>query len=227
MQIVMLIIYKSHGRDSMGELLHDPDRARAYLATLIRRQVIDMWRRDRNRMVPTSPEQLTLYQDLYGEAAVSAADIANTRDLRDRVRQLPYRQREVLLRVVAGLTLPEIAEDLNLSLPAVRSILKRSRENVRSLIDTLDAETEQDMETELIAEDVLGQQNSAEFWKVLDRDLTHTEFRVAYLSWYSNQSPLEIAKTLGMTVRAVRRYQMNARRKITGMVDRHELALAD
>jgi len=74
-----------------------------------------------------------------GEAA-SPADAAERSELRERVRsavdELPERQRlALLLNKFHGLSYEEMAAALELSIPAVKSLLVRARENVRVRIE--------------------------------------------------------------------------------------------
>ncbi|WP_216893416.1 RNA polymerase sigma factor [Nocardia alni] len=53
-----------------------------------------------------------------------------------------------------------------------------------------------------------------QLWDVLTRDLTGTEYRVAFMTWELDMTPADIAKTLNTTSNAVCTHRSHAKRKI-------------
>jgi len=100
---------------------------RAWLATILRRRVIDRWRRVGRRLV--------LAGDGLVDVAVEAADpVANgfTDEMQQALALLPWELRESLLMVVVGdLTHQETADVLGVPLGTVLSRVSRARERLR------------------------------------------------------------------------------------------------
>jgi RNA polymerase sigma-70 factor (ECF subfamily) len=99
---------------------------RAWLATILRRRVIDRWRRH---------ERVVLAGDRPLEVSVPATD-PTTNDFTDEMQtalaQLPLELRESLLLVVVGeLTHREAADVLGLPLGTVLSRVSRARQRLR------------------------------------------------------------------------------------------------
>jgi RNA polymerase sigma-70 factor (ECF subfamily) len=100
---------------------------RAWLAAILRRRVIDRWRRVGNR--------LTLLGEGTPEVAVCAADPSQagyTDEMQQALSQLPPELRESLLLVVVGeLTHQETADTLGVPLGTVLSRVSRARQRLR------------------------------------------------------------------------------------------------
>jgi RNA polymerase sigma-70 factor (ECF subfamily) len=100
---------------------------RAWLAAILRRRVIDRWRR--------AGQRLTLLGSGTPEVPVCAADpSANgfTDEMQSALSQLPPELRESLLLVVVGeLTHQETADELGVPLGTVLSRVSRARERLR------------------------------------------------------------------------------------------------
>lgn len=93
--------------------------------------------RDRRRRPTFAAGEL---DDPPAEGAASPVEEAERGELRERVRaalaELPERQRlALLLNKFHGLGYEEMADSLGMSVPAVKSLLVRARENVRRLIE--------------------------------------------------------------------------------------------
>ena len=74
------------------------------------------------------------------DAAVAPLDAVERDELKQRVRaaveELPERQRlAILLNKFHGLSYEELAETLEMTIPGIKSLLVRARENVRKRID--------------------------------------------------------------------------------------------
>ena len=108
-----------------GTVPRDPG---AWLATISRREC---WARARRPAVAALHAGL---HDVKAEGpSTSAVSRAELEETWQAVAALPGRQREaLLLREVRGLGYDELAEDMQLSRPSVRSLLTRARRTVRS-----------------------------------------------------------------------------------------------
>lgn len=74
------------------------------------------------------------------DTAVAPLDAVENQELREQVRaavdELPERQRmAILLNKFHGLSYEELAETLDMTIPGIKSLLVRARENVRKRID--------------------------------------------------------------------------------------------
>jgi RNA polymerase sigma-70 factor (ECF subfamily) len=144
-------LYRRHRRDVYGAVLRDvrdpdeaedvtqiaflnafrairrgeePDKPRAWLVTIAKNVVRRRYRAlaTRPQEVPLDPE---LAPDLLDLDGPTAGEIAAA------IRRLPPNQRAViLLREIQGRTYAEIAEELDLSLPAVETLIFRARGNL-------------------------------------------------------------------------------------------------
>lgn len=103
----------------------------AWLATIARHEC---WARGRR------PAPVALHDGLCDvkadDPAAAAVESAELADAWRSIARLPRRQREVLLqRAVRGLGYDELARDLHLSTPAVRSLLTRARRTLRAQLE--------------------------------------------------------------------------------------------
>ena len=75
--------------------------------------------------------------DADGEAPLESVEKEELKErVRDAVAQLPERQRlAILLNKFHGLSYEELAETLEMTIPGVKSLLVRARENVRTTIE--------------------------------------------------------------------------------------------
>jgi RNA polymerase sigma-70 factor (ECF subfamily) len=100
---------------------------RAWLATILRRRVIDRWRRVGRRLVLVADGTL----DVAVEAVDPTAD-AFTDEMQKALSALPNELRESLLMVVVGeLTHQETADALGVPLGTVLSRVSRARQRLR------------------------------------------------------------------------------------------------
>ena len=103
---------------------------RAWLASILRRRVVDRWRRRRVRTVSMDDSVLQM-------GAAGADPLANEFDdqLQGALGQLPDQLRETLLLVVVGeLTHQEVADMLGIPIGTVLSRVSRARTRMRSLL---------------------------------------------------------------------------------------------
>jgi RNA polymerase sigma-70 factor, ECF subfamily len=144
-------LYRRHRRDVYGAVLRDvrdpdeaedvtqiaflnafrairrgevPDKPRAWLVTIAKNVV-----RRRYRALATRPQEVVLdpeaAPDLFDLDGPTAGEIAAA------IRRLPPNQRAViLLREIQGHSYAEIADELDLSLPAVETLIFRARGNL-------------------------------------------------------------------------------------------------
>jgi RNA polymerase sigma-70 factor (ECF subfamily) len=104
--------------------LREPARFPAWLCTMARRAAIDLRRMPRRR-APHGPLPESL-------AAAERAD-GSARAILDAIRELPHAYRETLvLRLVEGMTGPEIAERTGLTPDSVRVNLSRGMKRLRA-----------------------------------------------------------------------------------------------
>jgi RNA polymerase sigma factor (sigma-70 family) len=108
-----------------------PRDAGAWLATIARHEC---WARSRgSRTAPLHAELPDLSAEDPSATALRRAELADTWRT---IAGLPRRQREVLLlREVRGLGYDELAENLRLSRPSVRSLLTRARHTLRTQLE--------------------------------------------------------------------------------------------
>ena len=144
-------LYRRHRRDVYGAVLRDvrdpdeaedvtqiaflnafralrrgeePEKPRAWLVTIARNVV-----RRRYRALGTRPHEVLL--DPEATPDPSDLDGATAGEIAEAIRRLPPNQRAViLLREIQGLSYAEIAGELDLSLPAVETLIFRARGNL-------------------------------------------------------------------------------------------------
>ena len=105
---------------------------RAWLATILRRRVIDRWRRVGRRLVVATDGSL----DVAVEAVDPTAD-GFTDEMQTALAALPDELRESLLLVVVGeLTHQETADMLGVPLGTVLSRVSRARQRLRKELRT-------------------------------------------------------------------------------------------
>jgi len=108
-----------------------PRDAGAWLATISRREC---WARARQPTV--APLHAGLHDARAEDPSTSALSRAELDETWRTVAGLPGRQREaLLLREVRGLGYDELAEDMQLSRPSVRSLLTRARRTLRAQLE--------------------------------------------------------------------------------------------
>lgn len=113
---------RSHYRAELGE--------RAWLVTILRRRIVDGWRKQRARTISIDEKALE-----FGEAG----DDPSTLEFEDHVQaaldELPNQLRETLLLVVVGeLTHQEVADVLSIPIGTVLSRVSRARTKLRKLL---------------------------------------------------------------------------------------------
>jgi RNA polymerase sigma-70 factor (ECF subfamily) len=112
--------------------LHEPRAWPAYLATIARNRAIDHVRRDRRPN--TLPPDSELAADAMAQS--DAATRAAAEQLLERIRELPDAYLEpLILRLVEGLSGPEIAEHMGLSPGYVRVNLHRGMKLLRERLE--------------------------------------------------------------------------------------------
>jgi RNA polymerase sigma factor (sigma-70 family) len=144
-------LYRRHRRDVYGAVLRDvrdpdeaedvtqiaflnafrairrgeePEKPRAWLVTIARNVV-----RRRYRALATRPQEVALDPELAPDLVDLDGPTAG--EIAAAIRRLPPNQRAViLLREIQGRSYAEIAEELDLSLPAVETLIFRARGNL-------------------------------------------------------------------------------------------------
>jgi RNA polymerase sigma-70 factor (ECF subfamily) len=109
--------------------LHEPRAWPAWLATIARNRALDHVRRDR-------PHQTLPPDSVLSTAQGDAATRAEAEQLLERIRELPDAYLEpLILRLVEGLSGPEIAEHMGLSPGYVRVNLHRGMKLLRERLE--------------------------------------------------------------------------------------------
>ena len=103
---------------------------RAWLASILRRRVVDRWRRNEPHLVSTGDAPLEI-----GVAGMTSAAETYTDEMQHALSQLPRDLRETLLLVVvAELTHQETADLLSIPLGTVLSRVSRARLRLREIL---------------------------------------------------------------------------------------------
>jgi RNA polymerase sigma-70 factor, ECF subfamily len=110
------------------EALKDPACSRAWLLTIVRREHARLYERKRLELV-------SLNDALENEgAALMSRDDSDVHALRGAILQLPIEYREpLIMQVLGGFSVDEIARELSLSASAVLTRLFRARNKLRTL----------------------------------------------------------------------------------------------
>lgn len=118
---------------------HPPDNLRAVFFTAARNAAIDLLRSRSAR--PTVALELVAEaaaaQPTPPERAESSEDIVRLREAMGRMQ--PNYREAILLRFGLGLTVPEIAARLEISLPAAKKIVLRATKRVRERLESIEA----------------------------------------------------------------------------------------
>src|ERR1700722_4468518 len=110
------------------EALQDPCCARAWLLTIVRREHARLYERKRLELVGLNDGTE------HGGSAFLAKDDSELHTLRGAIVKLPIEYREpLILQVLGGFSVEEIAQELSLSPSAVLTRLFRARNKLRSL----------------------------------------------------------------------------------------------
>lgn len=110
------------------DALKDPSCSRAWLLTIVRREHARLYERKRLELV-----ELNDASEHEGSALVSADD-SDIHALRGAIMQLPIEYREpLIMQVLGGFSIEEIALELSLSASAVLTRLFRARNKLRAL----------------------------------------------------------------------------------------------
>ena len=110
------------------EALKDPACSRAWLLTIVRREHARLFERKRLELV-----SLNDASEHEGDAFVSRDD-SEIQALRGAILQLPIEYREpLIMQVLGGFSIEEIARELSLSTSAVLTRLFRARNKLRAL----------------------------------------------------------------------------------------------
>lgn len=109
----------------------DPARGpRAWLVAILRRRVIDRWRKKRPKQVLAGDEALEVGVPAQDPTAAEYSD-----EMQWALSQLPEALRETLLLVAVGeLTHQEVADELEVPLGTVLSRVSRARNRLRELL---------------------------------------------------------------------------------------------
>lgn len=109
------------------EVLKDPACSRAWLLTIVRREHARLFERKRLELV-------CLNDALELESALLSRDDSDIQTLRSAILQLPIEYREpLIMQVLGGFSVDEIARELSLSTSAVLTRLFRARNKLRTL----------------------------------------------------------------------------------------------
>lgn len=110
------------------EALKDPACSRAWLLTIVRREHARLYERKRLELV-------SLNEALENEGgALQSRDDSDVDALRGAILQLPIEYREpLIMQVLGGFSVDEIARELSLSASAVLTRLFRARNKLRTL----------------------------------------------------------------------------------------------
>jgi len=110
------------------DALKDPSCSRAWLLTIVRREHARLYERKRLELV-----ELNDASEHEGSALVSEDD-SDIHALRGAIMQLPIEYREpLIMQVLGGFSIEEIALELSLSTSAVLTRLFRARNKLRTL----------------------------------------------------------------------------------------------
>jgi RNA polymerase sigma-70 factor, ECF subfamily len=110
------------------ESLEDEKAAKPWLLTIVRRELARTF--ERKRLNTVNVEDMVALED----PALAAGDQAELAEMRAAIFKLPQEYREPLvLQALMGYSTTEIANALNLTLPAVLSRLFRARHQLRAL----------------------------------------------------------------------------------------------
>lgn len=110
--------------------LRDECAAKSWLLTIVKREHARLYERRRLKPVPMDVDQL--------EAAVDFDTRTEAVVLRQAMQRLPSEYREpLMLQVIGGYSLDEIAEQLGLSLAAVTTRVFRARQKLRQALGEL------------------------------------------------------------------------------------------
>jgi RNA polymerase sigma-70 factor (ECF subfamily) len=110
------------------DALKDPTCSRAWLLTIVRREHARLYERKRLELV-----ELNDASEHEGSALISQDD-SELHALRGAIMQLPIEYREpLLMQVLGGFSIEEIARELSLSASAVLTRLFRARNKLRAL----------------------------------------------------------------------------------------------
>jgi len=119
--------------------LEDEKAAKPWLLTIVRRELARTF--ERKRLNTVNVEDMVALED----PALAAGDQDELAEMRAAIFKLPQEYREPLvLQALMGYTTSEIANELNLSLPAVLTRLFRARHQLRALCGENTAEDPQE-----------------------------------------------------------------------------------
>ena len=114
----------------------DEDKLRAWVFTIAHRRLVDDWRRrSRRPQVADDPGDLTAV--LGGDAEDDALVGVGTDTVHRLCAELPDDQRSVLLlRILADLTVEQVAQAMGRSVPSVKALQRRGLRTLRARLET-------------------------------------------------------------------------------------------
>ena len=108
----------------------------AYVFTIARSVVADYWRSNKNRRVENSEEILPLLVDSGKRPEEIASSNESTKEIIKAIQRLPDNYQEVIaLRLIEGLTNPEIAKIIKKSEVATRKLYSRGIQKLQLEIE--------------------------------------------------------------------------------------------
>lgn len=114
----------------------DEDRLRAWVFTIAHRRLVDDWRR-RSRRPQMADEPGDLTAHVGGDVEDDVLVRVGTEDVERLCGTLPADQRSVLLlRILADLTVEQVAEVMDRSVGAVKALQRRGLRTLRDRVET-------------------------------------------------------------------------------------------
>ncbi|MCU1606058.1 MAG: polymerase, sigma-24 subunit, subfamily [Modestobacter sp.] len=113
---------------------------RAWVFTIAHRRLVDDWRRRGRRPVLADDDERTLRDRGGGDVEEDALTLLGTRAVHEMCDHLPAEQRAVLLlRILADLTVEQVASILGKTVGAVKALQRRALVTLRSELTTQSA----------------------------------------------------------------------------------------
>jgi RNA polymerase sigma factor (sigma-70 family) len=117
----------------LGAFRGDEAGLRAWVFTIGRRRLVDEWRRQGRRPVLAGDGDDALREYRGGDVEDDALALMSAREVHEVCARLPDDQRDVLLlRILADLTVEQVAAVLGKTAPAVKALQRRALTTLRS-----------------------------------------------------------------------------------------------